>query len=222
MRKYDLSVPDRQLACVPIGSPEGAAYLGAMNAAANYAWANRQGILHFLRNAFRTVFGKAARLDLVYDVCHNIAKREKHEVDGTLRDVLVHRKGATRAFAAGRRDLPQSYRHIGQPVIVPGSMGTSSWLLVGREGAMRETFGSVCHGAGRLLSRAAAKKGRNARDEQRKLSEAGVTVRSESRDGILEEIPEAYKDVEEVIDVVHRSGLASKVARLRPIGVIKG
>ncbi|MCU1327461.1 MAG: tRNA-splicing ligase RtcB [Bryobacterales bacterium] len=222
MRKYNLSVPDRQLACVPIDSPEGASYLAAMNAAANYAWANRQGILHFLRGAFRTVFGKATLLDLVYDVCHNIAKREKHELHGTERDVLVHRKGATRAFAPGHRDLPASYRHVGQPVIVPGSMGTGSWVLAGAPGAASETFGSVCHGAGRLLSRAAAKKGRNARDEQRKLNDAGILVRSESRDGILEELPDAYKDVDEVIEVVHGAGLARKVARLRPMGVIKG
>ncbi len=222
MRKYGLSVPDRQLACVPIDSPEGAGYLAAMNAAANYAWANRQGILHFLRGAFRTIFGKAVQLDLLYDVCHNIAKREKHLVDAIDRDVLVHRKGATRAFGPGHPDLPPSYRHVGQPVIIPGSMGTASWVLAGAEGAMRETFGSVCHGAGRLLSRAAAKNGRNARDEQKKLNEAGVLVRSESRDGILEEIPAAYKDVDEVIEVVHQAGLAHKVARLRPIGVIKG
>jgi tRNA-splicing ligase RtcB len=222
MKKYGISVPDRQLACVPIHSPEGQSYLGAMNAAANYAWANRQGILHLLRGAFRTVFGNSARLDLLYDVCHNIAKREKHTVDNRSRDVLVHRKGATRAFSPGHRDLPASYRHIGQPVIIPGSMGTASWVLAGAEGAMRETFGSTCHGAGRLLSRAAARKGRDAREERRKLEEEGVLVRSESRDGILEEIPAAYKDVDEVIEVVHQAGLARKVARLRPMAVIKG
>jgi tRNA-splicing ligase RtcB len=221
-RRYGISVPDRQLACVPIKSPEGQSYLGAMAAAANYAWANRQGILHFLRSAIRTIFGGSTRVDLVYDVCHNIAKRERHQVDGGERDVLVHRKGATRAFPAGHRDLPRSYRHIGQPVIIPGSMGTASWVLASADGSMRESFGSVCHGAGRLLSRAAAKKGRNAREEQQKLEEAGVIVRSESRDGILEEIPEAYKDVDEVIEVVHEAGLAKKVARLRPMGVIKG
>lgn len=222
MKKYGLSVPDRQLACVPTDSPEGAGYLAGMNAAANYAWANRQGILYFLRGAFRTIFGKGTQLDLLYDVCHNIAKREKHVVDGVNRDVLVHRKGATRAFGPGHRDLPPSYRHAGQPVIIPGSMGTGSWVLAGAEGAMRETFGSVCHGAGRLLSRAAAKKGRNAREEQKKLNDAGILVRSESRDGILEEIPDAYKDVDEVIEVVHQAGLARKVARLRPMGVVKG
>lgn len=222
MKKYDISVRDRQLACVPVQSTEGQSYLAAMNASANYAWANRQGILHFLRQAFRKVFGDSTRLDLLYDVCHNIAKREKHTVSNSKRDVLVHRKGATRAFPPGHPDLPRSYRHIGQPVIIPGSMGTASWILAGSEGSMKETFGSVCHGAGRRLSRAAAKKGRNARDEQNKLESAGIIVRSESRDGILEEIPDAYKDVDEVIEVVHQAGLARKVARLRPLGVIKG
>lgn len=186
MKRYDLSVKDRQLACVPIQSPEGQSYLGAMAAAANYAWANRQAILHFLRGALRTVFGKDVWADVVYDVCHNIAKHEHHIVNGEQRDVLVHRKGATRAFPPGDRNLPPAYRQVGQPVIIPGSMGTASWVLTGAEGSMRETFGSVCHGAGRLLSRTAAKRGRNARDEQRKLEEAG------------------------------------KVARLRPMGVIKG
>ena len=197
-------------------------YLGAMAGAANFAWANRQGIMHFLRGAFRRIFGGGARLDLIYDVCHNIAKRERYEVAGRRRDVLVHRKGATRAFGPGRREMPQEYREIGQPVFIPGSMGTASWVLTGAEGAMRETFGSVCHGAGRLLSRTAVKKGRDARAETRKLEEAGILVRSESRDGILEELPDAYKDVDEVIEVVHQAGLARKVARLRPMGVIKG
>ncbi len=222
MKKYDITVPDRQLACVPIQSPEGQAYLAAMRASANFAWANRQVILHFLRGAVRKVFSQDVRLDLVYDVCHNIAKREKHEVEGRMRDVLVHRKGATRAFPPGHRELPAAYRQIGQPVLIPGSMGTASWILVGSEGAMRETFGSVCHGAGRLMSRTAARKGRNAREVQKTLEAQGITVRSETRDGILEEIPEAYKDVDEVIEVVHRAGLARKVARLRPMGVIKG
>ncbi len=225
MKRHGISLPDRQLACVPVKSSEGQAYLGAMAAAANFAWANRQAILHFLREAFSKVFGRTnggGRLDLVYDVCHNIAKRERHIVDAAERDVLVHRKGATRAFARGHRDLPASYKHVGQPVFIPGSMGTASWILVGAEGAMQETFGSVCHGAGRLLSRSAAKKGRNAREEQNKLEAQGILVRSEWRDGILEELPDAYKDVDEVIEVVHRAGLANKVARLRPMGVIKG
>jgi len=222
MPRYGITLPDRQLACCPISAPEGQAYLAAMRAAANFAWANRQGIMHFLRGAFRRIFGDGAHLDLIYDVCHNIAKRERYEVAGRKRDVLVHRKGATRAFPAGHREIPADYRHVGQPVFVPGSMGTASWVLAGAEGAMRETFGSVCHGAGRLMSRTAAKKGRDAQYETQKLEEAGILVRSESRDGILEELPEAYKNVDEVIEVVHKAGLARKVARLRPMGVIKG
>ena len=222
MPKYNITLPDRQLACAPIRSPEGQAYLEAMASAANFAWANRQAILHFLRGAFRHVFGGGARLDLIYDVCHNIAKRERYEVEGRRRDVLVHRKGATRAFPPGHREIPLEYRPIGQPVFVPGSMGTASWVLTGAEGAARETFGSVCHGAGRLLSRTAVRKGRDVRTETRKLEEAGILVRSETRDGILEELPEAYKDVDEVIEVVHQAGLARKVARLRPMAVIKG
>lgn len=222
MPKYNITLPDRQLACAPIRSDEGQAYLGAMAAAANFAWANRQGITHFLRGAFRRIFGDGARLELIYDVCHNIAKQERYEVEGRKRNVLVHRKGATRAFPPGHREIPAEYRSIGQPVFIPGSMGTASWVLVGQQGAMVETFGSVCHGAGRVLSRTAVRKGKNAREEQRKLEENGILVRSESRDGILEELPEAYKNVDEVIEVVHNAGLARKVARLRPMGVIKG
>jgi tRNA-splicing ligase RtcB len=222
MPKYGIKLPDRQLACAPICSEEGQSYLGAMAAAANFAWANRQGILHFLRGAFRRIFGDSVRLELIYDVCHNIAKRETHIVGGEKREVLVHRKGATRAFPPGSAEIPLAYRAIGQPVIIPGSMGTASWVLVGQSGAMAETFGSVCHGAGRVLSRTAVRKGKNAREEQRRLEEQGILVRSETRDGILEELPEAYKDVDEVIDVVHKAGLAKKVARLRPMGVIKG
>lgn len=222
MKKYGIEMPDRQLACVPTQSPEGQAYLGAMCAAANFAWANRQAIMHFLRGAFTRIFGEGSRLELIYDVCHNIAKRERHVVNGKKHTVLVHRKGATRAFPPGHREIPSDYRDAGQPVFVPGSMGTASWVLAGAEGAMRETFGSVCHGAGRLLSRTAVRKGRDARQEQKRLQEAGIIVRSESRDGILEELPEAYKNVDEVIEVVHNAGLARKVARLRPMGVIKG
>jgi len=222
MKRYNITLPDRQLACVPIQSPEGQAYLAAMRASANFAWANRQAITHFLRGSFEKLFGKDVRLEVVYDVCHNIAKREKHEWEGRRRDVLVHRKGATRAFPPGHRELPAAYREIGQPVLIPGSMGTASWVLVGAEAAMRETFGSVCHGAGRLMSRTAARKGRDAREVQKRLEDQGILVRSETRDGILEEIPEAYKNVDEVIEVVHQAGLSRKVARLRPMGVIKG
>src|SRR3954454_16625426 len=222
MSKYGIQLPDRQLACAPIRSEEGQSYLGAMAAAANFAWANRQGILHFLRAAFRRVFDPDVRLELIYDVCHNIAKEETHVVDGRRRQVLVHRKGATRAFPAQHPELPGAYADIGQPVFVPGSMGTASWVLIGQPGAMAETFASVCHGAGRLMSRTAVRKGKNITEERRKLEDAGILVRSESRDGILEELPEAYKDVDEVIEVVHTAGLAKKVARLRPMGVIKG
>ena len=222
MKKYNIELPDRQLACVPIQSPEGQAYLGAMRAAANYAWANRQGITHFLRGAFKHVFGDATKLDLVYDVCHNIAKKERYLVDGKQRDVLVHRKGATRAFPPGHAEVTAAYRDVGQPVFIPGSMGTASWVLAGQPGSMKETFGTVCHGAGRLLSRTAARKNRDLNQVVKDLEAAGIMVRSETKKGILEEVPEAYKDVDEVIEVVHNAGLAKKVARLRPMGVIKG
>lgn len=222
MTKYGIAVPDRQLACVPIQSKEGQSYLAAMRAAANFAWANRQGITHFLRGAFQRIFGKAARLDAIYDVCHNIAKQERYEVDGVEREVLVHRKGATRAFPPGHPELIRDYRDVGQPVFIPGSMGTASWILAGQPGSVAETFGTACHGAGRLLSRTAAQKGRDVREVMRALEEDGIYVKSETKSGLLEEIPEAYKDVDEVVNVVHHAGLAKRVARLRPMGVIKG
>jgi len=222
MRRYNIELPDRQLACCPIHSPEGMSYLGAMNAAANFAWANRQGITHFARQAFRKVLGEGASLRVVYDVAHNMAKRETHAVDGEQRDTLVHRKGATRAFPSGSPFIPEAYRDVGQPVLIPGSMGTASYVLIGTERAMEETFGTVCHGAGRMMSRTAAKRGRDARVETRKLEEQGIFLRAETRDGILEELPEAYKNVDEVVDVVHNAGISRKIARLRPIGVIKG
>jgi len=226
MLRYGITLPDRQLACVPSQSPEGQNYLAAMAAAANFAWANRQVITHFTRGAFRKVLGEAARLRVVYDVAHNIAKSERHRVDSrngrAEEDVLVHRKGATRSFPAGSPFLPSAYRGVGQPVFIPGSMGTASYVLVGTERAMQETFGTVCHGAGRAMSRTAAKKGRDVRTEIEKLEAKGIFLRSETRDGILEEIPEAYKDIESVIAVVDRAGLAQRVARLRPLGVIKG
>lgn len=222
MRRYGITLPDRQLACVPSDSPEGKDYLAAMAAAANFAWANRQAITHFTRQSFAKVFGEGARLRVVYDVAHNIAKRERHRVGEGEQDVLVHRKGATRSFPAGSAFIPQAYHDAGQPVLIPGSMGTASYVLVGTERAMEETFGTVCHGAGRAMSRTAAKKGRDARVETKKLEDQGILLRSETRDGILEEIPEAYKDIDAVVDVVHNAGLARKVARLRPMGVIKG
>lgn len=222
MPHYSISLPDRQLACVPIESAEGQAYLGAMAAAANFAWTNRQIITHSIRRSFRQIFGESAAARVVYDVAHNMAKRERHRTNGDERDVLVHRKGATRSFPAGSPDIPADYRDVGQPVLIPGSMGTASYVLVGTERAMRETFGTVCHGAGRALSRTAVKKGRDAHGEAKRLEEAGILVRTETRDGILEEIPEAYKDIDVVVDVVHNAGLARRVARLRPMGVIKG
>ena len=222
MQRHRIELPDRQLACVPINSEEGRDYLGAMACAANFAWANRQAITHFTRRAIERLFGPATEVRVVYDVCHNIAKRETHRVDGEDREVLVHRKGATRAYPAGRPEVPARYRAVGQPVLIPGSMGTASWVLVGAEGAMRETFGTVCHGAGRRMSRTAAKHSDAARTARQRLEEQGIYVKSESREGIAEEIPEAYKDVDAVVDVVHRAGLSKKVARLKPIGVIKG
>jgi tRNA-splicing ligase RtcB len=223
MRRYSIDLPDRQLACVPIHKPEGEQYLAAMAAAANFAWANRQAITHYTRKSFERIFGEAVSLRVVYDVAHNIAKREAHRVNGgDAQDVLVHRKGATRSFPAGSPFIPPDYQDAGQPVLIPGSMGTASYVLVGNEKAMQETFGTVCHGAGRAMSRTAAKKGRDARVETQKLADQGIILRAETRDGILEEVPEAYKDIDAVVDVVHNAGLARKVARLRPIGVIKG
>jgi len=223
MRRYGISLPDRQLACVPARSKEGQDYLAAMAAAANFAWANRQAITHAARGSFKKIFGPQTELRVVYDVAHNIAKRERHRVNGGVEEeVLVHRKGATRSFPAHSPYIPDAYCEAGQPVLIPGSMGTASYVLVGTELAMDETFGTVCHGAGRALSRTAAKRGRDARAETQKLEEQGIILRSETCDGILEEIPEAYKDVDAVVDVVHNAGLAKKVARLKPMGVIKG
>lgn len=222
MRRYGINLPDRQLACVPVHSKEGQAYLGAMRAAANFAWANRQGITHFTRQAFKRIFGEKEELRVIYDVCHNIAKLERHRVGGRDRKVMVHRKGATRAFPAGRPEVPEVYKSCGQPVLIPGSMGTASYVLVGAEGAMEQTFGTTCHGAGRVMSRTAARKSAFAENAKQRLEDQGIIVRSETRDGIVEEIPEAYKDVDAVINVVHNAGLAKRVARLKPMGVIKG
>jgi tRNA-splicing ligase RtcB (3'-phosphate/5'-hydroxy nucleic acid ligase) len=218
--RFDL--PDRQLACVLVHSRIGQSYLGAMRAAANFAWANRQGITHRVRGAFQRIFGPAASLRVVYDVCHNIAKLERHTVDGEDRTVMVHRKGATRAYPARRPEVQEDYRPWGQPVLIPGSMGTASYVLVGAAGSMSETFGTTCHGAGRLMSRGAAKRSPFAEHARERLEEQGVIVRSETKDGITEEIPEAYKDVDAVIRVVDGAGLSKRVARLKPLGVIKG
>ncbi len=225
-RRHGFTLPDPQLACAPVLSPEGGAYLGAMRAAANYAWCNRQLLTHQAREVFARVFEtpwEKLGLDLVYDVAHNIAKFEDHDVgDGASRPVCVHRKGATRAFPPGHPDIPESYRAIGQPVIVPGSMGTASWLLVGRPGSMEHAFGSCCHGAGRVMSRTAAVKLAAGRRIDKELDALGIVARARGFKGLAEEQPAAYKDVDAVVEVVDRAGLAKKVARLRPVGVIKG
>jgi tRNA-splicing ligase RtcB (3'-phosphate/5'-hydroxy nucleic acid ligase) len=221
MKKYGIQIVDRQLACVPIQSPEGQNYLKAMAAAANFAFANRQMITHWTREAFERAVGNGD-LSVVYDVCHNIAKEETHQVGGSSRRVLVHRKGATRAFPKHRPEIPEDYMEVGQPVLIPGSMGTCSYVLVGTERAMAETFGSSCHGAGRAKSRHAAKKETTAEALLEDLKQRGIHVRGASRSGLTEESPDAYKDVSLVVEAVHNAGIAKKVAKLIPIGVIKG
>jgi tRNA-splicing ligase RtcB (3'-phosphate/5'-hydroxy nucleic acid ligase) len=223
--KYGIALPDRQLACAPVDSPEGQKYLAAMRAAANFAWCNRQLLMQQAREVFADVFGRSwqeLQMNLVYDVCHNIAKFEEHTVGGKPKRVWVHRKGATRAFPPGHPEVPAVYRKIGQPVIIPGDMGRASWVLVGQPGSMERTFGTTCHGAGRAMSRTAAVKDAGGRRIDKELEARGVIARAQSRKGLAEEQPKAYKNVDEVVDVVHRAGLSSKVARLRPIGVIKG
>jgi tRNA-splicing ligase RtcB len=223
--KYGIQLPDRQLVCAPIHSSEGQEYLGAMCAAANYAWCNRQLLMMQARESFAETFGRSwqtLQMNLVYDVAHNIAKHEEHETGGKQRKVWVHRKGATRAFPPGHPEVPAVYRSIGQPVIIPGDMGRASWVLVGRQGSMAQTFGTACHGAGRMMSRTAAVKHAQGRRIDQELKERGVIARAHSWKGLAEEQPAAYKDVNRVVDVVHRAGLAAKVARMRPIGVVKG
>ena len=223
--RYGIELPDRQLACAPIHSDEGRAYLGGMRAAANFAFCNRQLLTGLVRETFEGVFGRpwsALGLELVYDVAHNIAKVERHHVGGEAVEVCVHRKGATRAFPAGHPDVPARYRDVGQPVIVPGDMGRASWLLAGSEGAMRDAFGSSCHGAGRALSRKAALRAAKGRDVRAELAARGIEARAASRRGLDEEQPDAYKDVDDVVDVVHQADLSRKVARLKPLVVIKG
>jgi tRNA-splicing ligase RtcB (3'-phosphate/5'-hydroxy nucleic acid ligase) len=223
--KYGIKLPDRQLAAVPAMSPEGRRYFGAMAAAANFAWANRQVIMHWTRESIMHTLGRSPRdlkMNLLYDVAHNIAKKEQHMVDDRRQWVMVHRKGATRAFPAGHLDVPDAYRHVGQPVLIPGDMGRASYVLVGSEGSMTRSFGSCCHGAGRVLSRKAALKAAKGRAIHRELEDDGIVVRASGRATLAEEMPEAYKDVSHVVEVVHQAGLARKVVRLRPIGVIKG
>ena len=224
-KSYNFSLPDKQLACAPINSPEGEDYFAAMNSAANFAWNNRQVIMHLAKKSFKETFGmKDSELEfkLVYDVCHNIAKIEEHNIDGKMKKVCVHRKGATRAFPPGSKMIPDKYKEIGQPVLIPGDMGRYSFIAVGTEKAMEETFGSSCHGAGRNLSRRKALKAAKGRDLIEELKKRGIVIQAKGYKTIAEEMPLAYKDVSEVVDVMHNEGITKKVAKLKPVGVIKG
>jgi len=225
VKKYKIALPDRELACAPYNSPEAQDYLAAMRAAANYAWANRQCIMHWAISSFMRVFNispKELGMTLIYDVAHNIAKIEEHMVNGKKMKLAVHRKGATRAFPPGHPELPDIYRALGQPVIIPGDMGRASFLLLGTEKAMKETFGSTCHGAGRVMSRHQAIRRAKGRSISREMEEKGIIVRSAGRETLAEEMSDAYKDISNVVDVVHKAGISKKVARLRPLGVVKG
>jgi tRNA-splicing ligase RtcB len=218
-------LPDKQLACAPLASAEAERYLGAMAAAANFAFANRQVMAHLVRQAFTRIFARPwteLGLDLVYDVAHNNAKWEEHEVEGGLRRLCVHRKGATRAFPPGHAELGLAHRDLGQPVLIPGDMGRYSFVLLGTAAGYRETFGSTCHGAGRRLSRTAARRAAAGRSLRKEFRDQGIEVRAGSYATIAEELPEAYKDVADVVEVVHRAGIGRKVARLKPMGVLKG
>jgi tRNA-splicing ligase RtcB len=224
LNKYGINVPDRQLACAPLSSPEAKAYLGAMRCAANYAWCNRQVLMELTRRTFEKFFNMSPKdlgMDLIYDVAHNIAKIERHTVDGKQKTLCVHRKGATRAFGPEHPELPEKYKSVGQPVIIPGDMGRNSYLLVGTEKA-QETFYSTCHGSGRVMSRSAAIRRLRGRSIARELEQKGIFVRSAGRETLSEEAPEAYKDVNEVVGVVHNTGISRKVCRMKPLGVVKG
>ena len=225
-KRYGFDLPDSQLACAPVRSQEGQSYLGAMRAAANYAWCNRQLLAHQAREVFARFFGMSWEqlgMEMVYDVAHNIAKMEEHVLtNGLTKQVCVHRKGATRAFPPGHAEIPSVYAEIGQPVIIPGSMGTASWVLAGQAGSMEHSFGTTCHGAGRMMSRTAAVKLAAGRRIDKELEAIGIVARARGQKGLAEEQPAAYKDVDHVVDVVDKVGISKKVARLRPIGVIKG
>jgi len=224
-KKYQIELPDPQLCCAPVDSPEGRNYLSAMACAANFAFANRQMITHWVRETFEQVFQRGPKgldLKLIYDVCHNIAKIETHTVKGEKKRVCVHRKGATRAFPPRHPEIPFEYREIGQPVLIPGDMGRCSYVLIGTEEAMKETFGSTCHGAGRVMSRHQAIKAAKGRSIAKELENKGIIVKGASRETLVEEIPDAYKDINEVVEVVHHAGISLKVAKLVPMGVIKG
>ena len=225
LSKYGIDIPDRQLACAPINSPEAKNYIGAMRAAANYAWANRQVLMHLTRESFESVFAKSWQslgMDLIYDVAHNIAKFEKHMVSGKEKMLCVHRKGATRAFGPGNSQLPKKYIDIGQPVIIPGDMGRASYLLVGTKKAEEETFASTCHGAGRVASRHEALKRIDFNQLMKGLNSKGIEVRATNKKTIVEEAPSVYKNIDDVIEVVHEAGLSHKVCKMRPLCVVKG
>jgi len=224
-KEYGIDLPDRQLCCAPIKSEQGSEYFKAMASAANFAFANRQMITHWVRESFEGVLGTGNNilgLEIVYDVCHNIAKFEDHKVDGKKKKLCVHRKGATRSYPPGHEEIPDAYKSIGQPMIIPGDMGRYSYVMVGTENSMNETFGSSCHGAGRMMSRNAAKRLAKGRPIARELEKSGILVRATGRTTLMEEISEAYKDVTEVVDVVHNAGIGKKVAMLKPLAVIKG
>jgi tRNA-splicing ligase RtcB len=223
--KYGIPLPDKQLVCAPAESPEGRKYIGAMRAAANFGFCNRQLLMQQARDVFADIFGRSWEdlgMELLYDVAHNIAKLEEHTVEGVKKKLWVHRKGATRAFPAGHPELPDAYRKIGQPVIIPGDMGRASWVLVGLPGSMERTFGTTCHGAGRAMSRTAAVANAGGRKIEKELEARGVIAMAQSRRGLAEEQPNAYKNVDDVVDVVDGAGISRKVARMRPLGVIKG
>lgn len=225
LSKYNINVPDRQLACAPINSPEARDCIGAMRAAANYAWSNRQVLTHLARECFEEIFGQgwhSLGLNLIYDVAHNVAKFEKYLIDGKEKELCVHRKGATRAFGPGNPQLPEKYKSIGQPVLIPGDMGRASYLLVGTKQAEKESFASTCHGAGRMMSRHQAMRSVNFDQLIMELKQKGIEVRAAGKKTVVEEAPSAYKDVNQVVDVVQKAGLSKKVARLRPLCVVKG
>jgi len=224
-KRYKINLPDRQLACAPADSPEAQDYFQAMSAGANFAWTNRQMIVHWVRESFENVFKRSAEdmeLDIIYDVAHNIAKKEVHKVKGRDTEVFVHRKGATRAFGPGRKEIPREYREAGQPVLIPGTMGTSSYVLCGTDTAMEETFGSTAHGAGRKMSRAGAKKIYKGEEVKKLLAERGIIVKATSMPVVAEEAPGAYKDVDEVVKTAHNAGISRLVAKMVPLGVAKG
>jgi tRNA-splicing ligase RtcB len=222
MASWGYELPDRELVCAPFKSVQAQEYFAAMTAAANYAWANRHMIGHWVREAWHEVVGPSVQLRTVYDISHNIGKVETHTIDGKAKEVIMHRKGATRAFGPGSHEVPAAYRAVGQPVLIPGTMGTASYVLAGTQQSMAIAFGSSCHGAGRKMSRAEAKKTVHGAQLRQELTRQGILIRSHSDPGLAEEAPSAYKDVEQVVNVVHNAGLARKVARVVPLAVIKG